>query len=76
MGLCLDDIFFIFAGTERQLMEFHTFMNLHIQHLKFHIAMDANKMNFLDILVIQKGDTLTLLCAVRNKSILMNICIM
>ncbi len=54
----LDDIFFVWTGTETLLRQFHEFMNGKNEHLNFSLEFDALKMNFLDILVLKEGDTL------------------
>lgn len=48
----IDDIFFIWTGSEAQLKEFHTFINTNNHHLKFTIEYKTQwTMNFLDILL-------------------------
>lgn len=54
----IDDIFFIWTGTEAQLKEFHSFINSSSHHLKFTIEYDKHKMNFLDILLYRDSNRL------------------
>lgn len=54
----IDDIFFIWNGTQEQLGQFHQFLNNCNKHLKFTIESDPNKMNFLDVLVYKEDNKL------------------
>lgn len=54
----IDDIFFVWKGTEAQLLDFHQFINTNNQHLRFTMEYDMHKMNFLDILIYRDGDRL------------------
>ena len=55
----LDDLCFIWTSTEDKLIEFHNFMNIQNAHLKFTMAYDASKMNFLDILILHDQGSLS-----------------
>ena len=54
----LDDIFFIWSGSENSLNEFHQFMNSQNRHLKFTMAANSKEMNFLDILIVKEDKKL------------------
>lgn len=54
----LDDIFFLWTGSEKLLEEFFSSVNSKNEHLKFTIASDKEKMNFLDILIVKENNRL------------------
>nr|XP_055053423.1 uncharacterized protein LOC129438630 [Misgurnus anguillicaudatus] len=54
----LDDVFFIWTGSEKLLEDFFTFVNSKNEHLKFTISSDKEKMNFLDILITKENNIL------------------
>ncbi len=54
----LDDVFFIWTGSETRLQEFHNFINSKNKRFQFTLSSDANQKNFLDILVIYQINSL------------------
>lgn len=54
----IDDIFFIWTGTDHELQEFFKFINTNYCDLSFTMDFDMNKMNFLDILVYRDSGRL------------------
>lgn len=54
----IDDIFFIWRGTEEQLGNFHDFINKNNNNLTFTMEYNKNKMNFLDIMVCKDSTKL------------------
>ena len=54
----IDDIFFTWSGTEKQLKDFHHFMNTNNNNLTFTLEFDKYKMNFLDIMVCKDSTKL------------------
>ncbi|KAL7391405.1 hypothetical protein ABVT39_008901 [Epinephelus coioides] len=55
----IDDIFIIWTSTEDQLKDFYNLTNTQNTHLKFTMAHDPLKMNFLDILISKSSDSLS-----------------
>ncbi len=54
----IDDVFFIWKGSETELKEFHDFMNKNNYNLKFTMEYEEQQMNFLDILVFKDSNKL------------------
>ena len=54
----LDDIFFIWSGSESLLKDFHQFMNAQNEHLKFTMEASLKEIHFLDILIIKENNRL------------------
>lgn len=55
----IDDIWFLWRGSEAQLQQFHTYVNNAGPHLNFTMEYDAQKMNFLDITVYRDSHRLS-----------------
>ncbi|KAL2092169.1 hypothetical protein ACEWY4_011967 [Coilia grayii] len=54
----IDDIFFVWRGTENQLKLFHTYMNTSSPNLRFTMEFSTHQMSFLDILIYRDGNKL------------------
>ncbi|XP_063062121.1 uncharacterized protein LOC134454972 [Engraulis encrasicolus] len=54
----IDDVFFIWQGTESQLKTFHEYINSRNTHLRFTMEYSKHQMSFLDILVYRHGEHL------------------
>ncbi len=66
-GRYIDDIIVLFAGSEKELLDFHAYINSSNENLRLNLEYDKNEIHFLD-LTIRKDAQGNLHTSVYRKS--------